>query len=195
MSSLITRTRRLFRPLALVLGLLIVAAPLAGCAGSPASRSASSAPASASTDGLKMAPMADMPAKVKSAPATVQQAYQFAVANPDVMMQVPCYCGCGAMGHTSNYACYVAGQNADGSTQFDSHALGCSLCVDITQDTMRLLREGKSVKDIRAYVDGKYSQYGPSNMPALAPALAQFVSPPKTILCAPSGTGCAVPAK
>jgi len=102
---------------------------------------------------------------VKSAPATVQQAYQFAVANPEVLSQIPCYCGCGAMGHASNYACYVAGKNADGSVKFDSHALGCSLCVDIAQDTLRLLKEGKSVKDIRAYVDNKYSQYGPSNMP------------------------------
>ena len=81
------------------------------------------------------------------------------------MKQIPCYCGCGAMGHTSNYSCYVNGKNADGSTQFDMHALGCSTCVDITQDTMRLLKEGKSVKDIRAFVDNKYSQYGPSNMP------------------------------
>jgi Protein of unknown function with PCYCGC motif len=47
---------------------------------------------------------------------------------------------------------------------FDSHALGCSICVDITQDAMRLLRQGKSVQDIRAYVDQTYSRYGPSNM-------------------------------
>jgi hypothetical protein len=161
MSPFITRARTLFRPLALALVLLILAAPLAGCA----SGAASFAPASDSNAGLKMASMAGMPATVKSAPATVQQAYQFAVANPEVLKQIPCYCGCGAMGHTSNYACYVAGQNADGSIKFDSHALGCSTCVDIAQDTMRLLKEGKSVKDIRAYVDGKYSQYGPSNMP------------------------------
>ena len=114
---------------------------------------------------LSMAPMDGMPDSVQKAPATVQQAYRFAVANPDTLKQIPCYCGCGAMGHTSNYACYVKSQNADGSTQFDTHALGCTLCVDITQDTMRLLKEGKTAKDIRAYVDGKYSQYGPSNIP------------------------------
>ena len=32
-----------------------------------------------------MASMSGMPAEVKSAPKTVQQAYQFAVANPEVM--------------------------------------------------------------------------------------------------------------
>lgn len=112
-----------------------------------------------------MASMDSMPVDVQSAPVTVQQAYQFAVANPDVLTQLPCYCGCGAMGHTSNYACYVAEQNMDGSVRtFDNHALGCSICVDITQDAMRMLRGGKSVPEIRAYVDQTYAKYGPSNM-------------------------------
>ena len=114
---------------------------------------------------LKMASMANMPAEVRAAPVTVQEAYQFNVANPDVMSQIPCYCGCGAMGHTSNYDCYVEGANEDGSINYDTHALGCSICVDITQDTMRLLKEGKTAQQIKAYVDQTYAQYGPSNMP------------------------------
>jgi hypothetical protein len=48
---------------------------------------------------------------------------------------------------------------------FDGHALGCSLCVDITQDAMRMLDEGRSTAEIRAYVDQTYSRFGPSNMP------------------------------
>lgn len=112
-----------------------------------------------------MASLADMPAEVQSAPVTVQQAYQFAVANPDVMHELPCYCGCGPIGHTSSYSCYVAEQNTDSSVNiFDNHALGCSICVDITQDAMRMLREGNTVPEIRAYVEQTYSKYGPSNM-------------------------------
>ena len=114
---------------------------------------------------FQMADLAPMPMEVQTAPVAVQQAYQFAVANPDVLMQIPCYCGCGDMGHTSNYACYVSGTNADGTLKYDPHALGCSICVDITQDTMRLLKQGKSVSEIRAIVDETYSRYGPSNMP------------------------------
>lgn len=114
---------------------------------------------------IKLAPLAEMPTEVQSAPVSVQQAYQFAVANPDVVSEMPCYCGCGSMGHTSNYSCYVAGEDADGSPIYDGHALGCSICVDITQDTMRLLDQDKSVPEIRAYIDKTYSQYGPSNMP------------------------------
>jgi len=112
-----------------------------------------------------MAPMSDMPAEVRAAPASVQEAYRFAAANPDIMQQIPCYCGCGAMGHTSNYDCYIVAVDGDGQITFDTHALGCGICVDITQDVMRLLSEGKSVPEIRAYIDQTYSQYGSSNMP------------------------------
>lgn len=114
---------------------------------------------------LAMASMAGMPGGVKSAPTVVQQAYQYAAANPDVMKQIPCYCGCDDIGHTSNYSCYVSGVDANGQITYDSHALGCSICVDITQDAMRLLKDGKTAPEIKAYVDSTYSKYGPSNMP------------------------------
>jgi hypothetical protein len=114
---------------------------------------------------LAMAPLDGMPADVQSAPVLVRESYQFAAANPEVMKQIPCYCGCGEMGHTSNYACYVADVSADGAITYDSHALGCSICVDITQDTMRLLKQGKSIQEIKSYVDSTYARYGPSNMP------------------------------
>jgi hypothetical protein len=114
---------------------------------------------------MAMAALSEMPAEVQAAPVVVQQAYQFAAANPDIVQQLPCYCGCGAMGHTSNYACYVARVDVDGKREYDSHALGCSICVDITQDAIRLTRKGKSPAEIRAYVDQTYSKYGPSNMP------------------------------
>ena len=109
--------------------------------------------------------MADMPMEVQSAPEVVRTAYQFAVANPDVLTHLPCYCGCGGMGHTSNYACYVAGENEDGDLKFDNHAMGCSICVDITVDATRMLDEGKSMPEIRSFVDQTYSAFGPSNMP------------------------------
>ncbi len=115
--------------------------------------------------GLKMMPMDKMPGEVQAAPSTVQAAYQFAAANPDLMKGIPCYCGCGAIGHTSNYSCYVQGSDASGAITWDDHALGCSLCVNITQDAMRLTREGKGVAEIKAYVDGAYGKYGTSNMP------------------------------
>lgn len=133
---------------------LMVGGALSGCGGQATNDQA-----------LAMASMEQMPTDVQSAPITVQQAYQFAVANPDVLQHLPCYCGCGKMGHTSNYACYVAGVDVSGAVMFDSHALGCSICVEITQDAMRLLKQGQSVADSKQYVDTTYAKYGPSNMP------------------------------
>jgi len=114
---------------------------------------------------LHMLAMDQMPSEVKSAPTTVQTAYQFAAANPDVMKNIPCYCGCGNIGHTSNYSCYVSGVDDKSKITFDNHALGCSICVDITQDVMRMLRDGKSPQDARAYIDTTYAKYGQSNIP------------------------------
>jgi hypothetical protein len=112
---------------------------------------------------VAMASLDIMPPAVKRAPQVVREAYQFAVANPDVLSEIPCYCGCGGMGHTSNYSCFV-GVTAGGSRQFDGHALGCSICVDIALDAMRMTERGASVQSIRLYVDEAYSKFGPSNM-------------------------------
>jgi hypothetical protein len=142
--------------------LSLAAGLLTGCG--TTSPSNSEASSTAGGHDMLMAPMSMMPDDVKSAPLVTQQAYQFAVANPDVMQHIPCYCGCGSMGHTSNYSCYVESVDAAGKVKFDSHALGCSICVDITQDAIRLSKQGKSPQDIKAYVDKTYSQYGPSNM-------------------------------
>lgn len=147
---------RLRIPFFSLLLLILLASLAAGCSRSQDSATEHSFP---------MASMQDMPAEVKQAPVTVQQSYQFAAANPDILEQIPCYCGCGAMGHNSNYDCYVSEVSSDGSIVYDSHALGCSICVDITLDTMRLLDQGKEVKEIKAFIDQTYAQYGPSNIP------------------------------
>ena len=139
--------KRLIPPLLL---LLLLAPLAAGCSNQTGDHA------------YQLAPLAQMPPEVQQAPATVRQAYQFAAANPDVLAQLPCYCGCGAMGHRSNYNCYVRGGDSAGNLVYDNHALGCSICVDITQDTMRLLDEGKSVAHIYDYVDATYSRFGPA---------------------------------
>jgi hypothetical protein len=48
--------------------------------------------------------------------------------------------------------------------EFDAHALGCQICVDITQDAMRFTREGRSLISLQQHVDRNYSRYGPSNL-------------------------------
>lgn len=113
-----------------------------------------------------LVPISSLPPEVQKAPKAVQEAYRFAAANPEVLKEIPCYCGCGAVGHTSNYACYVKDVDETGKLIYDAHALGCSICVDITRDVMRMTAEGKSLQEIRQAVDRTYSQYGPSNAPS-----------------------------
>ena len=74
---------------------------------------------------IKLAPQSALPEFVRAAPPQVQEAYQFAIANPDVLKKMPCYCGCGGVGHMHNLDCYVAEVAPDGSvTRFDNHAFG-----------------------------------------------------------------------
>lgn len=114
---------------------------------------------------LRFAAMPEMSQEIQSAPKTVSDAYRFAVANPEATKNVPCFCGCGAMGHTSNYDCYVQDAPNNGKITFDEHALGCSICVDITQDVMRMTGEGRAPPQIRQTILNTYSQFGPSNQP------------------------------
>lgn len=110
----------------------------------------------------ELAPSSALPEFVRNEPPAVRDAYRFAIANPDELAKYPCYCGCGAMGHTSNLSCYISEVGADGQISFDNHAAGCGICVDITQDVMRLTNEGQPSQQIRAYVDAQYSPFGPS---------------------------------
>ncbi len=135
--------------LTLILLIAILGTGLAGCSNS-------------SQHEIEMAAMDGMPERVHAAPARVQEAYQFAVANPDVLQQIPCYCGCGPMGHTSNYSCYVVETGADGTITYDEHALDCGICVDISQDVMRQLAQEKSVAEIYTYIDNTYARFGPA---------------------------------
>ena len=114
---------------------------------------------------VHLMPLDQLPPEMQAAHPDVRTAYQFAAANPQVSMNVPCYCGCVGIGHTSNFRCYVSRVEPTGAFTFDPHALGCATCVDITQDSMRLLKAGKSIPEIKAYVDATYSRYGAPTVP------------------------------
>ncbi len=92
------------RRLGVLAGLAAIAVALAGC--SPA------------------ATPPDMPSWMQKAPAQVQDTYAFAVAHPEVLETVPCYCGCTAMGHKSNKDCFIQGVAPDGKVTYDIHAAG-----------------------------------------------------------------------
>ena len=68
-------------------------------------------------------PVSRLPEKVRAAPPVVREAYQFALANPQVLVPIPCYCGCGA-DHGSVKDCFVRQVRPDGSAAFDDMGLG-----------------------------------------------------------------------
>jgi len=70
-----------------------------------------------------LAPESTLPAPVRRAPSKVQEAYRFAIANREVLQYIPCYCGCGAEGHTSNASCYLKDFSTPGNLVFDFMSL------------------------------------------------------------------------
>ena len=71
----------------------------------------------------KLAPESVLPTDIRSAPAEVREAYRFAIANRETLRYIPCYCGCGSEGHTSNASCYVKDSSTPAKLEFDRMSL------------------------------------------------------------------------
>jgi hypothetical protein len=72
-----------------------------------------------------LAPESVLDGRIRRAPATVREAYRFAVANRDLLNKFPCFCGCGQQdGHRGNGDCYVEEIRPDGTVVFDYMSLG-----------------------------------------------------------------------
>jgi hypothetical protein len=115
-------------------------------------------------DGYQRHPMA-MPATDTEMPAFAKEAgianlYRYALENPQLLTYIPCTCGCGSIGHLSNYNCYVQGIGPDGSVRFDSHATGCETCLLITRDVMDMRARGRPLDEIRDTIDATYGTGG-----------------------------------
>lgn len=108
--SLSGKSSQLF--LALALGILVILS--SGCA---STRATAGRPR---LKELRLAPLSEMPDYVRSASPQAQEAYRFAVANPELLKHIPCYCGCNAIGHQNNFDCYV--DALDPVVEFDNHA-------------------------------------------------------------------------
>ncbi len=89
-----------------------------------------SACAQGGSSNLKLAPVSQLREDIRQQPATVREAYQFALANQDMLSKIPCYCGCGAphgpdnISHKSIKDCFVREVKADGTVVWDDMGLG-----------------------------------------------------------------------
>ncbi len=73
---------------------------------------------------IKLAPASALPSDLRQLPPEYQEAYRFALANPDILTKIPCYCGCGSVGHMDNRMCYIQSETPDGKVVFDYHGAG-----------------------------------------------------------------------
>lgn len=64
----------------------------------------------------------EFPEIVDRSPPEIRELYAFAARRPDVMHYVPCYCGCGGIGHESAYDCYIDEVRPDGTVDIDNMA-------------------------------------------------------------------------
>ncbi|NEZ42037.1 PCYCGC motif-containing (lipo)protein [Paenibacillus alvei] len=100
----------------------------------------------------------ELPPFLKDKQKEMQQIYQLAATNSELLQYIPCYCGCGEVaGHKSNLNCFVASKE-EGKIEWDDHGTRCGVCLDIAVEASLMLRDGKSMKEIRQTIDTKYKE-------------------------------------
>ncbi len=105
---------------------------------------------------------------VASADQATQAAYAFALARPDIVQWLPCYCGCGAMGHMSNLDCFV--KPTEGApVVFEEHGSYCGVCVETALMGQDMLAEGATLIQMRAAVDMEFGDLAPGTPTDLPP--------------------------
>jgi hypothetical protein len=81
----------------------------------------------------------------------VREAYLFAQEHGEVLDEVPCFCGCEAVGHQDDLDCFFKDNG-----QFEKMGLNCGGCVAVALDSKRLFEEGQSTEEIRDFITKKY---------------------------------------
>jgi hypothetical protein len=93
----------------------------------------------------------------------LKDAHIFAADHPEVASYVPCYCGCGNMGHKNNADCFVESRDKQGRVNtWVPHGAACAVCIDIAVESMRMRNSGASVTAIRKHIQDEYRPRFPS---------------------------------
>jgi hypothetical protein len=112
-----------------------------------------------------------LPAYVMAAGDQTALAYEFALDRPDVMLWMPCYCGCGGhSGHKNARDCFVKSSSSPGNVQFDEHGSTCDVCVNIALRAREMTLAGRPLTEIRVAVDQEFGDIGPGTDTPLPPA-------------------------
>jgi len=110
------------------------------------------------------------PDYVKVLPAAWQEAYAYALARPDVLQWLPCYCGCVAMDHRSNLDCFFQRREVAGNFSYEEHASYCDVCIETANLASSMLLDGSSIVQVRAAVDDMFGDLAPGTDTPLPPA-------------------------
>jgi Protein of unknown function with PCYCGC motif len=103
-------------------------------------------------------------------PAEITRAaYEFAARHPEVLAQMPCFCGCERNGHGNNEDCFVARRKADRSPEWSPHGIGCGICIDVAMAARAMHASGAAIADIRRAIDLKYRSEYPTSTPTPHP--------------------------
>ncbi|WP_232699044.1 PCYCGC domain-containing protein [Brevibacillus daliensis] len=90
---------------------------------------------------------------------TIKDVYAIAGQHNQLLQSIPCYCGCGeSAGHMHNGNCFIKEVKEDGSVIWDDHGTRCQACLEIAFISGKMSTEGKSVKEIRDYIDQQYGE-------------------------------------
>lgn len=97
-----------------------------------------------------------LPAQVRGGPRS-EAAYRVALAQPELLAGLSCYCGCerSVHPHASLRECFL---RPDGS--FEPHASGCEMCQDEALQAAAWAAEGAAWSEIRIRIDEQFGAIG-----------------------------------
>lgn len=101
----------------------------------------------------------ELPGFLKDKPEQMQIIYMAAAKHKDLLENIPCYCGCSeSANHKDNYDCFVYDNKQNGNVIWDDHGTRCGVCLDTAAESIIQYNDGKSIKEIRQFIDEKYKE-------------------------------------
>ncbi|WP_309120191.1 PCYCGC motif-containing (lipo)protein [Paenibacillus sp.] len=162
-----TRLRSVFRlprralPLtALALLLFIVLSGCASTAGEEHADHSGGHAAHGLPDNIEVTASPDvLPAFLDNYTDTTRDFYSQVYDHMDVLKELNCYCGCMEYNdpHDSLFRCFIAGVDDDG-VHWTDHGGSCGICLMEVRDAIKLADEGKSIDEIRQFIDSTYGE-------------------------------------
>lgn len=110
--------------------------------------------------------------------------YTYATKNPDVLEQIPCYCGCGGhSGHRFLRDCFI-----HDDWTYEEHARYCDVCIGEALKVQNYLASGKTLTEARALIDKEYGpKYaeGRTNTPPVSDTYKPILTPKLAVSASP----------